>query len=282
MRKVTAVVATIVVGTALAGCGPGTSDNAAPPAPTSAAPAATSTTTVATSDPTTTRIFIAPTTSTPPATPSTAPTTTAPPVQETKFLVQPGDENLFVVQIQSRLKADGYDPGPIDGQYGPAVQAAVRAFQSVNGLDGDGVVGALTMAAFDNPKKIEPMRPDGPPDRVEVSVSRKLLVLYKDGAPVVVTHVSTGSEIPFCENGICGDAVTPIGDFRAIQKIDGWENGPLGAMYNSVYFWPAYAIHGSPSVPAVGASHGCVRIPMHIAEYFPSMIKYGEAIYVMK
>ena len=283
VRKVTAVAATVVLGTVLACCGPSTSDNGSLPDPTTAS-APASTTTVAPGDSTsTTRTFIAPTTSTPPSAPSTVPTTTAPPpAKETKFLVQPGDENLFVVQIQSRLKADGYDPGPIDGQYGPAVQAAVRAFQSVNGLEGDGVVGELTMAAFDNPKKIEPMRPEGPPDRVEVSVSRKLLVLYKGGAPVLVTHVSTGSEIPFCENGVCGDAVTPIGDFTAIMKIDGWENGPLGAMYNSVYFWPAYAIHGAVSVPAVGASHGCVRIPMHIAEYFPSMIKYGEAIYIMK
>ena len=161
------------------------------------------------------------------------------------------------------------------------MQAAVRAFQRVNDLDGDGDVGPLTMAAFEHPKKIEPMRPEGPPNRVEVSISRKLLVLYKDGAPVVVTHVSSGSEIPFCENGVCGDAVTPVGDFTAIMKIDGWEEGPLGAMFNSVYFWPAYAMHGSPSVPDVGASHGCIRIPMHIAEYFPSMITYGEPIYIM-
>jgi hypothetical protein len=126
------------------------------------------------------------------------------------------------------------------------------------------------MAAFDHPKKIEPMRPEGPPDRVEVSISRKLLVLYKDNAPLVITHVSSGSQVPFCENGVCGDAVTPIGDFHAMMKIDGWEQGPLGAMYNSVYFWPAYALHGSPYVPNVGMSHGCVRVPMHIADYLPS------------
>ncbi|TML18978.1 MAG: murein L,D-transpeptidase [Actinobacteria bacterium] len=269
----------LVLASLVGACGPGDSTKASSPAP-AAAPAPTtvpSSTIDGSTSTTTTRTFIAPSTSSP----STVPTTTLPAVKETTFLVQPGDENLFVVQIQARLKADGYDPGPIDGQYGPAVQAAVRAFQRVNDLAGDGVVGPLTMAAFDHPKKVEPMRPEGPPDRVEVSISRKLLVLYKGGAPAIITHVSSGSQIPFCENGVCGDAVTPIGDFTAIMKIDGWENGPLGAMYNSVYFWPAYAIHGSPNVPDVGASHGCVRIPMHIAEYFPSMIKYGEPIYIM-
>ena len=196
-------------------------------------------------------------------------------------MIQPGDQGLLVEQVQQRLKDSGYDPGEVDGKYGPAVQAAVRAFQRVNNLDGDGLVGPLTIAAFDNPKKVEPMRPEGPPNRVEVSISRKLLVLYKDGVPAIVTHISSGSQIPFCENGVCGDAVTPVGDFTAMMKVNGWEQGPLGAMYNSVYFWPAYAVHGSANVPDVGASHGCIRIPMHIAEYFPSMVTYGEPIYVM-
>ena len=299
MRRVTSVVATLLLGALAVACGPGDSTTASPAAPAttlaapvttpvtsttvapsaSGAPSTGSVTTDAGTAPTTTvRTFIAPSTSTPAA----APTTTVAPVKETSAVLQPGDEGVRVIQLQARLKANGYDPGPIDGQYGPGVQAAVRAFQRVNDLEGDGDVGPLTMAAFDHPKKVEPMRPEGPPDRVEVSVSRKLLVLYKDGAPAVITHVSSGSEIPFCENGVCGDAVTPIGDFSVIMKIDGWENGPLGAMYNSVYFWPAYAIHGSPNVPDVGASHGCVRIPMNIAEYFPSLVKYGEPVYIMK
>lgn len=279
MRKATSVAVTLglglVLGIGLVSCGPSDTGDTSSPAPTSSMPAPT--TGGATASTTTVRTFTAPSTTTP----LIAPTTTVPAVQETKFLIQPGDRGLLVEQVQQRLKDGGYDPGEIDGKYGPAVQAAVRAFQRVNDLAGDGLVGPLTLAAFENPKKLEPMRPEGPPDRVEVSISRKLLALYKDGAQVVVTHISSGSEIPFCENGVCGDAVTPIGDFTALMKIDGWEEGPLGAMYNSVYFWPAYAVHGSPNVPDVGASHGCIRIPMHIAEYFPSMITYGEPIYIM-
>ena len=84
----------------------------------------------------------------------TAPTTSLPPlIAETKpFVLQPGDEGLLVIQVQERLKQGGYDPGPIDGQYGPAVQAAERAFQHVNGLVGDGLVGPLKMTAFESPK----------------------------------------------------------------------------------------------------------------------------------
>jgi hypothetical protein len=274
VRKIIVIVATTVLAVALAGCGPGNNGTSGTASP---APSSTIGATTSTQSPSTTLMFIAPSTSKP----TTPPTTTRPPVPEKEPILQPGDQGVLVEQLQLQLKNNGYDPGEVDGKFGPAVQAAVRAFQRVNDLDGDGLVGPLTMAAFDHPKKVEPMRPEGPPNRVEVSISRKLLVLYVDGAPAVITHVSSGSQVPFCENGVCGDAVTPVGDFTAIMKIDGWEHGPLGDMFNSVYFWPAYAIHGSPYVPDVGMSHGCVRIPMHIAEYFPSMIKYGEPIYIM-
>ena len=277
MRKVIVVVATVLLTIGLLSCGPSSTGTGSPSAvPTSVATSVSPSTTVAGAT-TSTLTFIAPSTSKP----ALPPTTTRPPVEEKEFVLQPGARGLPVEHLQLQLKNNGYDPGPVDGEYGPAVQAAVRAFQRVNDLDGDGLVGPLTIAALEHPKMVEPMRPDGPPNRVEVSISRKLLVKYVDGAPAIVTHISSGSEIPFCENGVCGDAVTPVGDFTAIMKVDGWEKGPLGDMFNSVYFWPAYAIHGSPYVPDVGMSHGCVRIPMHIAEYFPTTIKHGEPIYIM-
>ncbi|MDP8987655.1 MAG: L,D-transpeptidase family protein, partial [Actinomycetota bacterium] len=56
----------------------------------------------------------------------------------------------------------------------------------------------------------------------------------------------------------------------------------LGKLYNPVYFTGSgIAIHGSTSVPTYPASHGCVRIPMHIAEYFPSLVQKGDAVYVL-
>ncbi|MCA9752980.1 MAG: peptidoglycan-binding protein [Gemmatimonadetes bacterium] len=40
----------------------------------------------------------------------------------------------FVSRLQTSLKNAGFDPGPIDGIYGSQTQAAVRAYQSKNGL----------------------------------------------------------------------------------------------------------------------------------------------------
>jgi N-acetylmuramoyl-L-alanine amidase len=49
-----------------------------------------------------------------------------------------------VKEIQQRLLHFAYNPGEIDGVYGPHTVAAVYAFQKAHALVADGVVGALT------------------------------------------------------------------------------------------------------------------------------------------
>lgn len=53
-----------------------------------------------------------------------------------------------VSDLQQKLKDAGFDPGPIDGQYGPQTLAAVRAFQAARGCQVDGIVGPETRAAL--------------------------------------------------------------------------------------------------------------------------------------
>jgi lysozyme len=59
--------------------------------------------------------------------------------------VYEGDTGPDVTEIQNGLRAKGFNPGPVDGVFGPGTKAAVMAFQEARGLVVDGIVGLLTL-----------------------------------------------------------------------------------------------------------------------------------------
>jgi len=86
---------------------------------------------------------------------TTQPTTTAPTTTTTTSALsvptttlKPGDTGAQVRALQRALKALGYSPGAIDGNYGPSTQQAVVRFQQASGLTADGVVGPKTLDAL--------------------------------------------------------------------------------------------------------------------------------------
>lgn len=60
-----------------------------------------------------------------------------------------GAKGTSVSSLQSGLKAAGFNPGKVDGVFGPKTAAAVKSFQSRNGLKADGIVGPQTRRAMD-------------------------------------------------------------------------------------------------------------------------------------
>ena len=52
--------------------------------------------------------------------------------------------SYWVTYLQQRLVDKGFDPGPVDGIFGPRTEAAVKAAQSALGASPDGVVGNQT------------------------------------------------------------------------------------------------------------------------------------------
>ena len=123
----------------------------------------------------------------------------------------------------------------------------------------------------------------GPATRVEISLQREVLVLYRNGQVVLISHVSTGGGYYYCSpGGGCAYAITPVGDFQTQSFIPGWVTVPLGEMYNPVFFiGTAFAIHGDTYVPLAPVSHGCVRIPMDIAAFFHTLVAVpGTPVYI--
>lgn len=245
------------------------------------APASTATTEPA---PTSTTERRAPTTAAPPTTEPAPPpttTTTAPTPPPEPPTLERGDSGPDVEALQRQLVELHFDPGPVDGTFGGATQSAVQGFQSLQGIEVDGVVGPQVEAALAAPAAPAPLVPGGAADRVEVDLERQLLFLYEGGGLRLMSHVSTGSGERYCEGGSCGIATTPPGDFAFTWRWPGWRTSRLGRLYNPVYFNGGIAIHGALSVPTYPASHGCVRIPMHIAEYFPGLVDSGDAVHVV-
>ena len=59
-----------------------------------------------------------------------------------------GSTGSEVTQIQTKLKRWGYYKGAVDGVYGSKTLAAVKWFQSKNGLTADGIAGTKTLRAM--------------------------------------------------------------------------------------------------------------------------------------
>ncbi|MCW9064883.1 MAG: peptidoglycan-binding protein [Ignavibacteriaceae bacterium] len=59
-----------------------------------------------------------------------------------------GSKGTKVKDLQKRLKELGFNPGAIDGDFGPAVKAALIAFQKSKGLLADGVAGPRTLGGL--------------------------------------------------------------------------------------------------------------------------------------
>ncbi|NET35465.1 MAG: hypothetical protein F6K19_26150 [Cyanothece sp. SIO1E1] len=60
----------------------------------------------------------------------------------------PGDRGPEVENLQTRLREEGFDPGPIDGAFGDQTSLAVQAFQFDQGLSATGFADAETLRAL--------------------------------------------------------------------------------------------------------------------------------------
>jgi hypothetical protein len=153
--------------------------------------------------------------------------------------------------------------------------------------------------------KIMPLRPSGAgTTHVEIYVPQQVLIVFTDDTPKLIAHIATGLQLPdgtpdhFCENAdyntdangnplpemvtkyVCADTKTPGGVFKIDRMLAGDHVGPLGGMYNPVYFNYGIAMHGAENVPKEPASHGCVRMNHAISVFFPQLVHVHDTVYV--
>jgi hypothetical protein len=190
-----------------------------------------------------------------------------------------------VKSMQKRLAVLKYYPGPVDGQFGLDTLEAVWAFKEVQGYPvnsaNQDVVSIATERALVHPRAPKVLVPRGGGTRIEVNMRNETLVLYKNNKVALVSHVSTGAG---CLPGQGCGWITPTGNYDALGYTPGWIQVPLGQMYNSVWFiGEVFAIHGEydSAVPFYPDSHGCVRVPFDIANFFHTLFKIpGTPIYI--
>jgi len=200
-----------------------------------------------------------------------------------------GSQGPEVQAYEQRMADLHFDPGPVDGVFDQKTVYAVQTLQKLGGGNptgriADGDVFALSFFQYHQPLVNPPE-----PNRTEVDINAQVLTLYDNYQPKLLTTVSSGSGENYCydtprvnpTSHVCEDANTPPGRFTYTEFRSGWDKSPLGQLYNPYYFNQGIAVHGYESVPVTPASHGCVRIPMHIAEYFHTLVNNGDPIYVI-
>ena len=182
-----------------------------------------------------------------------------------------GSRGPAVVYLQQRLTALRYDVGGVDGVFGYSTLHGVYAFQKVQGISVDGVVGPITWSRL-----ASPYRPRARYYRsaaaVEVNLSRRVVYLTRSGAVTRILDASPGKP----------STPTPTGSFSIYRRINGWHLSPLGWMWRPNYFYRGYALHGSTSVPTYSASHGCVRVTVPAMNRAWSQLYIGERLYVYR
>ncbi len=137
----------------------------------------------------------------------TVPASTPPPVVVTDATVpksqlhaplSEGMSGASVSMLQTRLKELGFDPGPVDGQFGTGTKQAVWAYEKLTNpaIRYDEVTGVVTNEAWQGMQDdvtFPPRRTTGAgTTHMEIYLDRQVGIVYTDDAVKLITHISTG------------------------------------------------------------------------------------------
>jgi lipoprotein-anchoring transpeptidase ErfK/SrfK len=116
------------------------------------------------------------------------------------------------------------------------------------------------------------VKPPPGPLLIAISLDKQRLTLYSNGTPIAHSPVSTGT----------ADHPTPAGIFAVIGKerfhrSNLYSNAPMPFMQRIT--WSGVALHQGV-LPGYRASHGCVRMPEHFAQYLWGATRIGARVII--
>jgi len=191
------------------------------------------------------------------------------PLRATARTLSYGSTGPDVAALRARLvQLHVHVPSP-STTFGSELTDSVVAFQKARGLDRTGAVDETTWQALSQDVVPAP-RYRGTDTHIEVSKSRQILMIVRNGETLWYLPVSSGA-----------GGITPVGNYRILWKALATTTwlGPA-ILYRTMTFHTHYAIHGFPSVPTYPASHGCVRVPIWLADWLYQQSPVGERVYV--
>ena len=174
--------------------------------------------------------------------------------------IEYGEVSDRVGKLQQRLKDLGYFVTSVDDTYGGETQQAVFALQKTGHLYRDGVVGDATQKAADD--GLVPQAQTSSGKVLEIDIDRQLVLAVENGVVVKIINASSGNGETYDAKGNTYTAYTPRGSFAVYREENRMyaSSLELGDMWRPKFFTGGIAVHGSASVPAFPASHGCVRV----------------------
>jgi hypothetical protein len=186
-------------------------------------------------------------------------------------------------RLQELLRDKGFYRGPVDGLNGPKTQHAVMAFRKEIGTTrsynwSDSLWDELELYQAPYTRFDEP-------DRVEVNLTKQTAHLFRNGELVATFPISSGNGEQYFDNqGNLKRAVTPTGNFEVYRHVSGWYESTLGLgmMLSPWFFNGGIALHGSTSVPATPASHGCIRLTTWDSAFIDRQLFRGIPVHVYR
>jgi N-acetylmuramoyl-L-alanine amidase len=181
-----------------------------------------------------------------------------------------GSQGADVRALHGRLRELRFRIPGMYGYFSSRTFDSVVAFQKAWGLARTGVVGSQTWSMLGRVRRAIRPRYSRPSLHIEIDKSRQILMVVRSGAVSAVIPISSGAT-----------GNTPEGAFRILWKAPAtstWLGSAI--LYRTMTFHGNFAIHGYYSVPVYPASHGCVRVPMWLADWLYDRSFVGERVYV--